>query len=336
MSDLAAEAPAPVQAPTAEPAAVAPATPPAAVEPSAEAPKTMLDAIERSFNRDEAGRFARKDGEPQQAAPVAPGEAAKPAEPEDPADIAKMPDGLGQKAQQRFQALANGLKETRTELEGARQQVEYVQSTFQSHGVTQPQFEQAMAVVGMLNKGDFRSALRVLDEQRRQIAIALGEPLPGVDVLSDFQDLRQRVDGLQMTEADAIEVARLRRQQAQYQQQQANQAHAMQTHQAQQREVQAGQAAVDQWARATAATDPDFAAIEKLLMPKLAQIVDGVPPAKWAGLLKAQYELIKDGAAFRRPASTAATPDPLRPTGGAGAQRAPSSMYEAMWNRSAA
>lgn len=342
MSDLAPEASAPPPSAPVESPAAAPAAPAAA--PAVEAPKTMLDAIERSFNRDEAGRFARKEGEaPAAAAPAAPAApavpaeaAAKPAEPEDPADITKMPDGLGQKAQQRFQALANGLKETRAQLEAASQQVTYVQQQFQNHGVTQPQFEQAMAVVGMLNKGDYRSALRALDEQRRQIALALGEPLPGVDVLSDFQDLRQRVDGLQMTEADAMEVARLRRQQAQYQQQQESQAQAMQAQQAQQREFQAGQAAVDQWARATAATDPDFAAIEKLLMPKLAQIVEGVPPARWAGLLKAQYELIKEGAAFRRPATAAATPDPLRPTGGGGAARAPSSMYEAMWNRTAA
>lgn len=303
----------------------------------------MLEAVQRSFERDEKGRFAQKAADDAAAAATAAAApaaapAAQAAKPEEPAaaddDITKMPEGLGQKAQQRFQALANGLKEARTELEGAKQQVAYVQQQFQQHGVSQPQFEQAVAVIGMLNKGDYRSALRVLDEQRRQIALAIGEPLPGVDALSEFPDLRQRVDDLQMTEADAMEVAKLRRQQAMQQQHAQAQKQAWQSQQAEQQAFDAGMRAVDQWAKTTAATDLDYPRIEKLLMPRLQQMLQGVDPRHWVSVVRAQYETIKEAAGqFRSPAT--ATPDPLRPAGAGATQRAPTSMHEAMWGRSA-
>lgn len=245
-----------------------------------------------------------------------------------------MPEGLGPKAQQRFQALANGIKERDAQLTQAREQLTYVQETFQQHGIRQEQFEQATAVIGMLNRGEYRSALKALDEQRKQIALALGEPLPGVDALQEFPDLRQRVDGLQLTEADAMEVAKLRRQQALQQQAMQVQQQTQAQEVAERRAHEAGQSAVDQWAKQTAAVDLDFPAIEKLLLPKLPQLLAGVPPQQWAAVVRANYELIKEsGAVFRRPAPS--VPDALRPSGSGQGKAPPRSMYEAMFGQSA-
>lgn len=333
------EAPAPVEAPASAPVA-APA--------QQDAPKTMLEAMDRALTvaRDEKGRFTAKEQEAQAkaatpaapaAAPVAAAPAAAPAAPAAPAqgedDLTKMPEGLGAKAQERFQRLANGIKERDAQLEEARGQLTYVQQTFQQHGVQREQFEQAVSVIGMLNRGDYRSALKVLDEQRRQIALQLGEPLPGVDVLAEYPDLREKVAGLMMSEQDAAHVASLRRRQQQAEQAQAQQRQQYETQAREQQAFQQGQASVDAWAKRTAATDIDYPAIEKLLLPKLGSMLEGVPPQHWARVVQTQYELIKEsGAAFRRPASVAApTPDPLRPAGmGAGTAK-PSSMYEAMF-----
>jgi hypothetical protein len=332
-----AEQPAPAEAPAQAPAAAS------TVQPAA--PTSMLEAVQRSFVRDEQGRFAKGDVDPAASPSAGSGEAAAPAptaapkpeakaeaKPEDPADLTKMPEGLGGKAQQRFQALANGIKERDEQLAAAREQLTYVQQSFQEHGVTQPQFEQAMSVVGMLNKGDYRGALQVLDEQRRQIALALGEALPGVDALGGFPDLREKVNGLQMTEQDAMHVAMLRRNQAQTQQAMRTAQQSQAQEAAERQAVQAGQAAVDKWAKDVAATDMDFPVIEKMLLPKLPQLLAGVPPQQWSAVVRANYELIKDSVtAFRRPAAAPAAPDPLRPAGAGGGKAAPRSMYEAMF-----
>lgn len=321
--------------------AVADVTAPVAAPAPAE-PGSMLDAM---YNRDPAsGRFAPKQADGTPAAPAQPGAAAqtaqqatpaapKPAEPAQPEDLTAMPEGLGAKAQERFQKLANGLRERDEQIQGLTSAVNYVQTTFQQHGITQPQFEQAAAVLGALNRGDFRTALSALDEQRRQIALQLGEPLPGVDALSDFPDLRQKVDTLHLTEADALEIARHRKGQQQAQsQQQAHQAQQQQTQQHQQA-VASAQGAVDTWCKQMQRTDLDYPAIEALLLPEIPNLLQGVSPAQWPQIVQTQYRLIKSsGAAFRRTnTASAPAPAPLRPNGmGAGAQ-APGTMFQAMF-----
>lgn len=312
--------------------------------PAVEAPAEPATMAEAMWNRDDQGRFAPKVADVAdpaaavaQAAPK-PGEPAKPAAPAAPAaeDLTAMPEGLGAKAQQRFQALANGLKERDTTIQELTSSVEYVQQAFQQHGVQQPQFEQAVAVIGMLNKGDFRGALQVLDDQRRQIALQLGEALPGVDALQDHQDLRQAVDGLQITEAHALELARSRaHQQATQQREQATNQQRQQEQTAQQA-VHKAQADVDTWWKQMAASDIDAPAIEAILLPKLGALLDGVPPQQWAGRMRAQYELIKESVGtFRRQAPAASQAmSPLRATGQAGGVGKPASMHEAMWGGS--
>ena len=320
--------------PTPVPVETAATPAPASAEPAA--PASAFDAM---WNRDEKGRFAPKPGDLPQAnptpaaAPVA-APATVAAKPEQADDITAMPEGLGQKAQERFQKLANGIKERDEQIGSLRQAVDYVQQTFQQHNVTQPQFEQAVSVIGALNRGDFRGALAVLDEQRRQIALQLGESLPGVDALSEHPDLRQAVDSLHMTEAAALELARHRQaQQAQQRQQQQTQ-QVQQTQQQHREAVTQAQGAVDTWCQQMQRTDLDYPAIEAILLPELPNLLAGVPPAQWPAAVQAQYRLIKNsGAAFRRAAPPAPSPAPLRPNGIGGGQAKPSSLYDAMWNR---
>lgn len=304
----------------------------------------MLEAINRHFERDEAGRFKSKQeadaaaalagGKP--AAPVVPG--AKPADkPAEPEDITAMPEGLGTKAQERFQKLAGAVKDVSAERDQARQEVAQVRDYLQQHKVSPQQFEQAIGVLGMLNSGDLEGALKVLDEQRRHIALALGKPLPGVDALSQFPDLKQRVDTFEIDENSAYELARSRAQaQAQAQAQERAQQQAAQAQQSQQVFLKA-QAEVDALTKRLAATDIDYPVIEEQLLPDLPALLQGVPPASWPGVVQTQYNILKRAAAsFRRPAP-GATQDTnvLRATGGGSPQRRPVDAFEAMWGKPA-
>ena len=333
----------------------APAAQPAAPQQQAEAkPGSMLEAMQRVWDRDDKGRFAggakqvpSAPGDPAaaQAAPADPAKAGvqsgQPAAPVAPAkpegdDLLAMPEGLGQKAQERFQKLATANRELSERFQQAEQQVAYVRETFQSNGVRQDQFEQAVQVIGALNKGDFATAQRILSEQLRQVSLMTGQTVPGLDALAEFPDLRQAVDGFHMTESAAVELARLRKTQEALQQRSRAE---MEQRQAQQREQETfsrAQADVDAWTRKMAAQDIDWPAIEEQLLPDIGKLLQGVPPSSWLGVLEAQYGALKRAAQrFKGSAAPApAEPAPLRPIGAGATQRAPQSMHEAMWGQS--
>jgi hypothetical protein len=188
----------------------------------------------------------------------------------------------------------------------------------------------------MMNRGDLDGAMRVLNEQMRLISLAMGKPIPAIDALADFPDLRAAVDGMQMTEDVAMQLARGRaqdsgrqaqdRQQQEQRQQQDQQRQAQET---QQKAWDAGLKAVDEFTNKMKSTDLDFAAIEAKLLPRIPALINGVPPAQWAAKVQTLYEMIKDAAGSGR-----AAPIPtntLRPTGSASPSQAPKNMHEAMW-----
>ena len=304
-------------------------------------PATMLDAISQALDapeggqaRDEKGRFAKTEAEKaaeQAAKPADPKvEPAKPVKPEAPEDLLQMPEGLQPKAQQRFQKLVETNKELTARVEQADQQTSYIRETFQQHGVRREQFEQAVQFIGAINSGNLENALRVLDQQRAEIALALGKPLPGVNVLDEHQDLRQAVDAMQITEQHAMEIARARRAdqiaQANYQATQQQQAEAQRNQQA----VNSGLLEIDKFCKQVAQTDVDFPAIEALLLPEIKNLISGLPPTQWKSAIETQYRLLKQAAAARAPA--ASVPGTvLRPTGSASPAARPRSMHEAMW-----
>ena len=313
------------------PETVAPVAP--AVPEAPAAPTTMQQAIERAFARDEVGRFATPDRAvtttttpAQVAAPVV----APVVEPEVEEDPTKMPEGLGPKAQERFQKLANSVKERDEQIGSLSEQVRYVKETFQQHAVKPEQFEQAVGVIGAINRGDFQGALKIIDQQRQFIALAMGQALPGADPLPS--DLRERVDGLQISEQDAIRLAQLQSQeQARTQRAQQEQAAQQQT-QAHQAQVQDAQSRVEDFCKRMQASDLDYKAIESQLVPELGNLLQGVPPAAWSRIVETQYRLLKQTAGAARVRSTQQQ-NPLRPTGTASPSAVPRSGFEAMWGK---
>lgn len=335
----------------------------------APAASSMLDAISQGLGgespapapvagqpRDEAGRFTFKDSQgnaidaqgalaPNQAEALAAqaataarlGPDGKPL-PEVEEDPTQMPEGLGGKAQERFHKLANTNKELTQQLEEASRQLSYVQQTFQQNDVKQEQFEQAVSVIGMINRGDLAGAQRVLMEQLQQISLLTGQSMQ-VDPLAEFPDLRQRVNSLLISEEDAISLARASRVQSQHQQAQQRQNEQAQQQRQQHQEArqveqqrQQATSEVDSFCRQMQGSDLDYSAIEAKLLPVLPKLLEGVPPQRWASVVKTQYQLIKDVAGGSRSAGGAsASSQALRPTGQASPSAAPKTMMEAMF-----
>lgn len=349
---------APAPAPSAEPAATpAPASPPAPVPSEPAAPTSMLDAITQGLDRprDSQGRFTQKDpnapASPPAAiaavpalapgvAPAAPPAAAAPPAPApalaQPEDDLQLPEGLTPGAQQRFQKLANTVREQTQQLEQRDQQIGYVRDTFQQHGIKQEQFEQAAGVIGMMNRGDFAGAQKVLEQQLQQIALITGTPPSAIDALADYPDLRQAVDGMQVTEAHALEIARGRAQRFQAEQHTQRQNQEQQSQQQAQQAVQTATNAVDGFCKRMMASDLDYAAIEAQLLPELSNLLRGLPPATWQNAVETQYRMLKNAASkFKAAAPAPAPATVLRATGQGSPAAAPKTAYEAMWGKPA-
>lgn len=328
------------------PAIESPAPDVAAVDAGQEAaPQTMQQAMERAFNRDEKGRFAPKaeeaaaaeaaaaaatPGAAKPAAPAVPGQqpAAKPADD----DLLTMPEGLGQKAQERFQRLATTNRELTERTQELDRQVSYVRETFQQHGIQREQFEQAVQFIGAINRGDLQSAQQLLVQQLQHISLLGGLPMPQIDPLSEFPDLRERVQTLQISEQDAIELARHRKGQALLQSRQQAQQQTEQQAAQRRQTYDRAKSDVDAWVKQQAASDIDWPAIEAQLLPELKNLLEGVPPESWLGVLKAQTNVLKRAAStFKASAHAAPAPNPLRPAAAGASMRAPTSMHEAMF-----
>ena len=323
------------------------------------APTSMLDAISAGLDesaslagqpRDELGRFAAKQAAEAAAAaagivPVAPvAAAAAVAEPVVPAkvltpeeEMLQMPEGLSPKGQERFQKLANSVKEVSAERDQYKSTFESFQTVLHQNGVQQEQFQQAVGLLGMLNAGDLQGYQRGLMQELRTVALMTGQPMTTIDPLENHPDLRQAVDQLQIPENLAIEQARLRMQNQNSQNMQRRQQEQQQVQQTQQQAENVRQDAlrkVDALCQHLKATDMDFPAIEAKLLPIMPQLVDGMPPEKWETAFKTQYALLKQMAGGARqvvpgvPAS-----QPLRATGQPSPGAVPKTMHEAMWGQ---
>lgn len=327
---------------------------PAEATPTVEPPKTMFEAISRGLEqqaehgqpRDEKGRFSAKTETPEASETALPGAAPQGAQPtakpaEKPAekpvaeeDQLQMPEGLQPKAQERFQRLANENKElsTRiTEWEPIVQSAQAIQETFRENGVTREQFEQATSFIGAINRGDMQGALKLLDEQRKIIALQLGQPLEGVDALADFPDLKSAVENAEISEPYALQLARNRAAQAQRQQTERQAQEQQQTQMQAQQAFEQGQSAVDAFCRKMQAEDMDYPEIEKALLPEIGNLLSGVPPQQWVKVLETNYRLYKRAAQSSR--TQAPGGNVLRATGAASPQQAPRSAFEAMWGK---
>jgi len=299
------------------------ATPDAPASDAGDGPKSLLEAINAAV----PGEDKPTETKPEAVKPEVVDPAPKPEE-EDPT---KMPEGLTPKAQERFQKLAHMNKELTAKVDEIASAVEPFRIALQENGVQKEQFDLAASVIGMMNKGDLEGALKVLDEQRRIISLQMGKPLPGVDALSDFPDLREAVDSLQITEAHALEIARTRGAQLQHQRVTEQRQQVQQTQQQRQELINSGLKAVDDFTKKMMASDLDYAAIEAKLLPRIPGLLEGAHPSMWVKTVETAYQMIKDaGGVQTRQTQTAPA---LRPTGTPSPSAAPKNMFDAMFGQ---
>lgn len=314
-----------------------------------EGPASMLEAIETGLTdtaevgepgkteadgrvRGADGRFIAKTPDDAATTAAAAAKAAAPAKTTEPSaakpeDDLAMPEGLSQKAQERFTTLVNRVKEREAQVAETQGTLTQFREMIQSTGTSPQEFSQAIDYMRMVKHGDFEGALRIMDEQRRMLSIAMGKPLPGADPLASFPDLRQRVEGYEMTEQAALEIARSRAYQQQAQTAQQQQEQVQQQAQDVQQSRRQAVMQIDQLGAQWAKTDPDFTVKEDIILKQLPVIAENFPPSQWLQQVKLLYNTL---SAMPMQRQVTNTPAPLRASGQGGGARVPKTMQEAI------
>ncbi|CAB3955795.1 hypothetical protein LMG7053_04807 [Achromobacter ruhlandii] len=282
--------------------------------------------------RDDQGRF--KAADPAQDTSAAPQHGQPPAQGANPAAAAapappKSPEQedsellAGIKSERGRARVAQIIEERKT----AQGEVAAVRELVQAAGMTAESFSQHIEFSRLANSNDPRDlqqAAQMLEQTRAELYRRLGQDAPGVDALSDFPDLAQQVQNLQMPRETALEVAKMRRDQqaAQARHQQAQQVE-METAQFKQ-DVARAQQSLESYVQ-TRAHEIDHPARMKALETyfadprKLQEFATTYQPAQWPAAIRMLYDNVQVAPAARRP-----TPAPISGRTGALGRPAPS------------
>lgn len=233
-------------------------------------------------------------------------------EEEDPEDI-KAPEGLSDGAKKRFESLVDRVKTVSAERDEQRAKNDQIVKVMEDTGSSPEEFAQVLLMLGHANSGDperISQALGMLDTMRGNLARMTGKTVPGVDVLSDFPDLRQKVTNGDLDEESAAEIAAARRERAS-KSQQAKQSQTQVQQQAQMNQrVQAAQVALSALGNELKAKDPDYDSKLAILQKRgfFENVAQNVPPEQWKTLFQVSYDSLGDVAKARTPVKKAAAP----------------------------
>lgn len=302
-------------------------------------PTTTADAVARALAGDDdevsaAPDDTRDDGE-EDGAPKPEGEDDDQGADDKPAeDELKTPEGLSTGAKERFEKLVDRVRTTAQERDQIAQerdevrgQYETVVQVMKDTGAPPEQFAQTLVMLGYANSGDpakVAQALDMLDGYRAELAKKVGKPVPGVDVLGDFPDLKAKVEAGDLDEATAAELATARRDRVTRDKQSAETKERESAQGQMAERVTKAQADLTTLGTTLKAKDPDFTRKLDILGKRgfFERVSQTAPPEQWGELFTIAYEALGDVAAARTPAPKPGN-QPMRstPEGGGGSPK---------------
>jgi hypothetical protein len=165
-------------------------------------------------------------------------------------------------------------------------------------GMSPEQFAQTLEFGRLVNTGEeknIRVALEMIEAQRKNLYARLGKEAPGVDLLDDQSDLKSAVENMEITRDRAVELAALRRQQAQQVQRQQAAQQAAQSQQAYAQTVQQAASTMDAYLNSRAG-EADHATRLKALTTHFSKqenmqaFVTRYSPDQWLDTVKLLYD----------------------------------------------
>lgn len=290
------------------------------------------DAVESAINDlglddDKGDEQTSSDDQPDTSAEVEPEPKSDDAQPEQKSEAvqqkkpqtddeieAEMLKGVrSERGRDRLQKMLAERKEARTQLES-------VQKYIRDSGLDAEGFANTMAIARMISSTDpdmQKKGLQALEVVRTELYKQFGVEAPGVDLLSDHKDLKQKVDDMELTREDALSIMRGRQVEAA----QMQEAQRRQEFAAKEQELRGfGERAVK--AFSARSQDPSFSAKVDAMQKyfavpgRLQQFVSTHRPDQWEGALLWMYDNIAvQPTAMPRQDTTPITQHRARSTG---------------------
>ncbi len=296
---------------------------PDAAKPNAEAGEPTVQTADEDVVSKGASPGSKEEAAPQEEKPK--GDEAEPVKPVAQPEGAQGDSDAGKfdvmqdddqrwssRTRERVQELRNYAKT------GERSQLAEMLRSTRSSG---EELANLLETLRLINSGDavlMERGFQNVERFRGQLAARLGREVPGVDLLSEFPDLKQKVESMELTREVGLELAQGRRAQRDAQTRDAQAREQTMRQQANTAEVQKAQADLNALGSELAKGDIDYEAKVKLL-EEAGEIADimSLPPAQWTAAFQRRYKLVTVTAA-RREAPAKQPQQPIRPNGAGG------------------
>lgn len=247
-----------------------------------------------------------------------------------------VPDNLKKETKERITSLISAVKTASADRDRAVQERDELVETILETGANVEQYSQALNYLKLVNSNDpsnLEKAIEFLQGELAALSKLAGKPVPGVDLLAEHADLRERVINGQLAEQDALELAAARGHRQFRTTQATRQAQQKQDTDRQAQEVQDGKKALNELGEKLKA-DPQFNAKNAILLQVLRPAIARAHPSQWAAIYKDAYEKLElptAAAPPRAPTSSVPAHQPMRAkTPAGGTQKAPSSLLDAI------
>lgn len=256
----------------------------------------FLESISEDTEPEQSDTEEKADEEPQEK-PLPVDEAKEREEKTRPEDIEAelLAEVKSERGQSRIRELLSGHK-------ALQQEFEAISSAVAATGLPPAEMAKVLDVCRLITSDDeneLKIALQTLDATRADICKRLGIAQPGVNPLDDFDDLKQAVEQMEITEDRALELAKLRRLQSAKQQEFRQQQAVQQQQQEYARQVQGFSTAANALFRQLSVSDPMYKVkeakiAEALRNPEFVQnMIAKFQPEQWLDQLKFMYDNIQ-------------------------------------------
>ena len=272
---------------------------------------------------DEAGKPKAKVAKEEPEKPEKPAEKAKP-------DLYAVPEGIKEKATERFHQLVTSHKELTTVVESQKQTLEGFKTMVKETGADDEQFVMALDLLTLINKDPAAAAQRLYDLSA-SMALRANVDIPGVDYLKDYTDLQKQVEDREITSASAREIAKSRREKNDRETRETQERETTKQTERRQAYQQATLKSIETFLQDKETSDIDWQAKAPILL-KAAQFAQkNLQMSEWLPYLQNQYEQVAEIVAKAgKPADNGGGKRPLRPSGGGGGNKVPGTMEEAI------
>lgn len=223
-----------------------------------------------------------------------------------------------ERSQERYRQLAERAKRAEEEAESVRQSGEELYKIMSESGVTPQDLTNYFEYYKSLNNGQLEQAAQWWNNLEQTHSRFTGSKVGNTDPLDNHPDLKQKVEGFDMSEDAARELASLRDYSERMKVREQHMAEMGQQTAEQQRQQQevahyASSAAMelDKWSAEMKAKDPQFEAKEALLLERAQEQFPNMHPAYWPEFVAREYAYLTK--AIPEAATKSPAPNPIRP-----------------------